>query len=68
MQALIPSDIAILDLLRKRDGMTVADFEAALGVTATAVRQRLNRLLAQGLCSVRPRKVEGAVVRVIDTS
>jgi predicted ArsR family transcriptional regulator len=28
--------------------MTVADFQSALGVTATAVRQRLNRLLAQG--------------------
>ncbi len=48
MQAPVPSDLAILDLLRKQDAMTVADFEAALSVTATAVRQRLNRLLAQG--------------------
>ena len=46
---MVPSDLTILDLLRKRDAMTVADFEAALAVTATAVRQRLNRLLAQGL-------------------
>ena len=48
MPSLIPSDVAILDLLRKQPTMTVADFERALGVTATAVRQRLTRLMAQG--------------------
>jgi predicted ArsR family transcriptional regulator len=45
----VPSDRSVLDLLRRRELMTVAEFEAALGVTATAVRQRLGRLLAQGL-------------------
>ena len=48
MTELVPSDIALLDLLRKRNGMTVADFQEALDVTATAVRQRLTRLMAQG--------------------
>lgn len=48
MQTVVASDLPILDLLRRRDGMTVAEFEAELGVTGTAVRQHLNRLLAQG--------------------
>jgi predicted ArsR family transcriptional regulator len=48
MASMIPSDHTILDLLRQRDAMTVADFGVALGVTATAVRQRLNRLLDKG--------------------
>jgi len=43
------SDLAVLDLLRTREAMTVVEFAEALGVTATAVRQRLNRLLAQKL-------------------
>jgi predicted ArsR family transcriptional regulator len=43
----------VLDLLRQRDGMTIAEFQVALGVTATAVRQRLNRLLDQGLVEKR---------------
>jgi len=48
------SDLAILDLLRQRETMTVMEFVAEvrvteLQVTATAVRQRLNRLMAQGL-------------------
>jgi predicted ArsR family transcriptional regulator len=48
MSSLVPSDRTILDLLRQREPMTVADFEQSLRVTATAVRQRLNRLLDQG--------------------
>ena len=48
-EEIISSDIAILDLLRKQDVLTVAYLATALGVTATAVRQRLTRLLAQGL-------------------
>ena len=44
---LVPSDVAILDLLRKQQEMTVAQLSAAMQVTATAVRQRLNRLLDQ---------------------
>jgi len=48
MTDLVPSDVALLDLLRKQNGMSVADFQEALDVTATAVRQRLTRLMAQG--------------------
>ncbi|MCA9151984.1 MAG: MarR family transcriptional regulator [Planctomycetales bacterium] len=48
MAAIVPSDRTILDLLRQRERMTVAEFELELGVTATAVRQRLNRLLDKG--------------------
>ena len=44
----IASDRTILDLLRRNERMTIVDFERALGVTATAVRQRLNRLLGSG--------------------
>jgi predicted ArsR family transcriptional regulator len=43
------SDLAILDLLRKRQAMTVVEFAEELRVTATAVRQRLNRLMGQTL-------------------
>ena len=43
---ILATDVAILDLLRKRDAMTVSELAAALDVTATAVRQRLGRLMA----------------------
>ncbi len=43
------SDTAVVDLLRQREGMTVSQLAAELNVTATAVRQRLNRLMGQGL-------------------
>jgi predicted ArsR family transcriptional regulator len=43
------SDVAILDLLRKSGSMTIAGLAGAMGVTATAVRQRLARLMSQGL-------------------
>src|SRR5690554_3667314 len=49
VEQLPSADRAILDLLRERDRMTVADLGAALEVTATAVRQRLGRLMAMGL-------------------
>ena len=42
------SDTAILDLLRRGQGMTIAELSNMMGVTATAVRQRLNRLMGQG--------------------
>ncbi|MEX0818099.1 MAG: MarR family transcriptional regulator [Pirellulaceae bacterium] len=45
---IIPSDIAILDLLRKSDSLSISHLASAMEVTATAVRQRLNRLMAQG--------------------
>jgi DeoR family suf operon transcriptional repressor len=44
----IDSDITILDILRKRGGMTVSELSESVGVTGTAVRQRLNRLLEEG--------------------
>lgn len=43
------SDIGILDLLRKVGPLGVRDLAGATQVTATAVRQRLARLMAQGL-------------------
>jgi DeoR family suf operon transcriptional repressor len=42
------SDIALIDLLRKHGPLGVSQLAAAMEVTATAVRQRLTRLLAQG--------------------
>lgn len=45
---IVNSDIAILDLLRKSDSLSISDLATAMGVTATAVRQRLTRLMAQG--------------------
>jgi predicted ArsR family transcriptional regulator len=41
------SDVALLDLLRKFGPMSVAQLSNAMQVTATAVRQRLMRLLSQ---------------------
>ena len=43
------SDQQILEYLREFPEATVADLAAQTGVTATAVRQRLQRLLASGL-------------------
>lgn len=45
----IPSDVGLLDLLRKRQQMSIAELSDAMQVTATAVRQRLTRLMGQGL-------------------
>jgi len=44
---IVASDTTILDLLRRRTSMTVSELAEALEVTATAVRQRLTRLMAQ---------------------
>lgn len=44
----ISSDAGLLDCLRRRPA-TVGELAELLGVTATAVRQRLNRLMGQGL-------------------
>lgn len=43
------SDIGILDLLRKAGPLSVQQLAEATRVTATAVRQRLTRLMAQGM-------------------
>ncbi len=43
----VTSDLPLLDLLRDRDALTVSELATALDVTATAVRQRLSRLLDQ---------------------
>jgi DeoR family suf operon transcriptional repressor len=42
------SDVGLLDILRKSGPASVAQLAAAMDVTATAVRQRLTRLLSQG--------------------
>ena len=42
------SDAGVLDILRKSGPASVAQLATAMDVTATAVRQRLTRLLAQG--------------------
>lgn len=42
------SDIGLLDILRKAGPCSVAQLATAMEVTATAVRQRLTRLLTQG--------------------
>lgn len=43
------SDAGLLDLLRLRGPLGIADVANATRVTATAVRQRLNRLMGQGM-------------------
>lgn len=43
------SDTQLLDLLRRRGAMSVSELAEATDVTATAVRQRLTRLMGQGL-------------------
>ncbi len=45
----VASDVAILDLLRKSETASVLQLALACEVTSTAIRQRLSRLLAQGL-------------------
>jgi predicted ArsR family transcriptional regulator len=43
------SDTAILDLLRQKNSLTIAELAGLTRVTSTAVRQRLSRLMSQGL-------------------
>ena len=45
------SDVGILDLLRKAGPLGIAQLAKAMGVTPTAVRQRLVRLMATGMIS-----------------
>lgn len=44
-----PSDRPLLDLIRRRGPLTVAEMAESVGVTSTAVRNRLNRLVGLGL-------------------
>ena len=48
-QTVESSDRSLIDFLRRRGEATVGDMAELLGVTATAVRQRLTRLMEQGL-------------------
>jgi predicted ArsR family transcriptional regulator len=43
------SDVGMLELLRKAGPLGIAELVKAMGVTPTAVRQRLVRLMAEGL-------------------
>jgi len=43
------SDQAVLNLMRREGAVTISALVAEMGVTATAVRQRLRRLMASGL-------------------
>jgi DeoR family suf operon transcriptional repressor len=45
----LPSDTALFDVMRERGSLSIGDLAQSLGVTATAVRQRVNRLMGQGL-------------------
>ncbi len=66
------SDRLLLDYLRRRSTASVGELGDLLGVTATAIRQRLTRLMAEGLierqlhhpapadASVRPGGAEGS--------
>jgi len=47
--AIETSDAQLLDLLRHHGSMSVTQVAVAMRVTATAVRQRLSRLMGQGL-------------------
>src|SRR3954462_15302390 len=43
------SDRPLLDLIRRRGPLTVAEMAGALGVTPTAIRNRLTRLVGSGM-------------------
>lgn len=43
------NDTALLENIRSAGSMSITEVSSAMKVTATAVRQRLNRLMAQGL-------------------
>lgn len=45
----VESDETLINLLRKSESAGIGELVAAMGVTATAVRQRLNRLMGAGL-------------------
>jgi predicted ArsR family transcriptional regulator len=51
------SDRMMLDLLRREGAVTIMALVAEMGVTATAVRQRLRRLMAAGLIQRETRRI-----------
>ncbi len=51
------SDSTVIDLLRRSGGMGIQELMGAMSVTATAVRQRLNRLMAAGMVQRSARSV-----------
>jgi predicted ArsR family transcriptional regulator len=54
------SDKGLLDLIRREGAITISRLVQEMGVTATAVRQRLQRLMAEGLIERRTeRKTRG---------
>lgn len=52
------NDRTLIELLRTHAEMSIGQLENSLGVTATAVRQRLNRLMGMGLIK-RKQSIEG---------
>ena len=52
-----PVDQFVLDLLRREEGLSVTDLMERLEVTATAIRQRLDRLEESGLIERRKQSV-----------
>jgi DeoR family transcriptional regulator, suf operon transcriptional repressor len=50
------SDQAMLDLMRREGAVTISALVTEMGVTATAVRQRLQRLMSDGLVERRTEK------------
>jgi DeoR family suf operon transcriptional repressor len=48
-ESALPSDGPLLEMLRIEKSMGIGELEAGLGVTATAVRQRLDRLMRAGI-------------------
>jgi DeoR family transcriptional regulator, suf operon transcriptional repressor len=50
------SDKLMLDFVRRNGAVTIAALVAELGVTATAVRQRLQRLMGEGLIERQPER------------
>ena len=49
VQSVESSDVGLLGLLHQADSLGIAELARLMGVTATAVRQRLNRLMGEGL-------------------
>src|ERR1051326_8225450 len=51
------SDKALLEVLRRNGAVTISTLVAEMGVTATAIRQRLHRLMDEGLIQRHAEKI-----------